>query len=301
MYQRLPPLNALRAFEAAVRHESFSRAADELFVTHGAVSRAIRQLEEDLGQPLFRRTTRSVTPTAAGEAYAVEVRAVLDRLMRATLQARAHSTAGALTVSTLDSFAGKWLLPRLQDFRHRQPDIDVRLSTSEALADFIHDDIDIAIRYGNGNYAGLKSDFLLGEEMFPVCSPKLLEGPHPLKCPDDLVHHPLIHDVFHIDWKMWLRAAGIDFEEPLRGPTYPTSHYGIQAAIQGDGVALGRSALVADDLAAGRLVQPFVLALAADHAYYVVYPPQALENPKICAFRDWLLAQVGAEAEPGCG
>lgn len=292
MDQRLPPLSALRAFEAAVRHESFSRAADELFVTHGAVSRAIRQLEENLGQPLFRRTTRRVTPTAMGLTYAVEVRAVLDRLMSATVRARAHATVGALTVSTLDSLASKWLLPRLQDFRSNHPDIDVRLSTADGLVDFVHDDIDIAIRYGKGSYPGLSSEYLLGEEMFPVCSPALLDGLVPLDGPQDLVHHPLIHDVFHIDWKMWLTAAGVSFDEPLRGPTFSNAGYGIQAAVQGDGVALGRSTLVTDDLAAGRLVQPFDLTLADDHAYYVVYPPETLEIPKVKAFRDWVLAQA---------
>jgi LysR family glycine cleavage system transcriptional activator len=285
-------MNALRAFEAAARLENFSRAADEIFVTHGAVSRAVRQLEADLGQPLFRRTTRSVRLTATGEAYAQEVRSVLERLNRATEQARAKSMTGALTVSTLDSFAGKWLLPRMSHFREVCPDIDLRLSTSDGLVDFVREDIDIAVRYGLGDYPHLQSEFLMGEDLFPVCSPALLAGPHALTCPDDLHHHQLIHDDFHIDWKMWLTAAGVANVETLRGPTYHSSDLGIRAALQGDGVALGRSALVEDDIAAGRLVRPFELTLAANHAYYVVYPPGALENPKVGAFRDWIIDQA---------
>ncbi len=295
MLRRLPPMNALRAFEAAARHESFSKAADELFVTHGAVSRAVRQLEDELGQTLFRRTTRSVKLTGSGEAYAEEVRAVLDRLWRATERARLQTTAGALMVSALDSFASKWLLPKLHDFRAHFPDIDVRLSTSDGLVDFIHDDIDIAVRYGQGTYANLKSDYLMGEDLYPVCSPALLEGDKPLRCPDDLRHHSLIHDVFFVDWKMWLTAAGIENTDALRGPTYESSDLCVQAAVQGDGVALGRSALVEDDIAAGRLVRPFDLQLSALYAYYVVYPQGALENPKAAAFRDWIIAQAKHE------
>ena len=298
MFRRLPPLNTLRGFEAAARHESFSKAADELFVTHGAVSRAVRQLEDDLGQKLFRRTTRSVTLTATGAAYVQEVRIALDRLLRATLRARAHGTTGALNVSTMDSFAGKWLLPRLYEFRRANPEIDVRLSTSEQLADFVHDDIDIALRYGRGRYPGLEADFLMDEDLTPVCSPKLLEGPHPLRHPEDLRHHTLIHDVFFIDWQAWLKAAGVDGIDATRGPSYQSSDLGIQAAIQGDGVALGRSALFEDDLAAGRLVRPFDLAISAEYAYYVVYPPAALENPKTRAFRDWVLNQAGRHDGP---
>lgn len=289
---RLPPLNALRAFEAAARHASFSRAADEIHVTHGAVSRAVRQLEDDLGQPLFRRTTRSVTLTTTGEVYAQEVRAILGRLARATLRARAQGGEGAINLSTLDSFASKWLLPRLRNFRALHPDIDVRLTTADHLVDFVNDDIDIALRYGPGQYPGLECDFLMAEDLFPVCSPDLLSGPHPLERPEDLVHHALIHDVFHLDWKMWLAAAGVEHVDATRGASYESSDLGVMAAVQGDGVALGRSKLVEDDIAAGRLVRPFELALEGNYAYHVVYPPGALETPKIRAFRDWIIAET---------
>lgn len=294
MSRRLPPLNSLRAFEATARLGSFSKAADEIFVTHGAVSRAVRQLEDDLGQQLFRRTTRSVTLTATGQVYAVEVRTILDRLARATARARAQSGEGALNISTLDSFASKWLLPRLRNFRRLHPDIDVRISSDDYLVDFINDDIDLALRYGPGNYEGLEADFIMDEDLFPVCSPQLLRGPHPLKEPQDLKHHALIHDVFVVDWQMWLKAAGVDDVDATRGASYESSDIGIMAAVQGDGVALGRSQLVEDDIAAGRLVRPFDLALSAGYSYYVVYPPGALETPKISAFRDWIIEEAGA-------
>lgn len=299
MAQRLPPMNALRAFEAASRHLSFSNAADELHVTHGAVSRAIRQLEDDLGQALFRRSTRSVNLTTTGEIYAQEVRLILDRLARATARARASASDDAINISTLDSFASKWLLPRLRHFRELHPDVDVRLSTGDRLVDFRVDDIDLALRYGAGTYEGLEADFLMDEDLFPVCAPALLENGPPLNRPEDLAHFPLIHDVFHVDWKMWLTAAGVEtIVDPTRGASYESSDLGIMAAIQGDGVALGRSKLVEDDIAAGRLVRPFELSVAGNFAYYVVYPPGALEVPKVRAFRDWIIAEAQGDEEP---
>jgi LysR family glycine cleavage system transcriptional activator len=297
MARKLPPLNALRAFDAAARLGSFSKAADEIFVTHGAVSRAVRKLEDDLGQPLFRRTTRSVTLTATGEAYAHEVRSILDRLSRATDRARAQGEAGALNVSTLDSFASMWLLPRLRRFRQSHPGIDVRLSTAWHLVDFVNDDIDIALRYGMGRYENLVADFLMDEDLFPVCSPELLKGPHPLVNPQDLQHHELIHDDFLIDWKMWLTAAGIEDVDATRGASYEASDLAIMAAIQGDGVALGRSKLVEDDIVAGRLVKPFDLSLSPSYAYYAVYPPGALETPRIRVFRDWIIAEARSASD----
>lgn len=298
MIRRLPPLNALRSFEAAARLGSFSKAADEIFVTHGAVSRAVRQLEDDLGQPLFRRTTRSVTLTATGEAYAQEVRSILNRLSRATERARAQGEEGALNISTLDSFASMWLLPRLRGFRKSHPKIDVRLSTAWELVNFVNDQIDIALRYGTGQYENLEADFLMDEDLFPVCSPELLKGPHPLVNPQDLQHHELIHEVFIVDWKMWLTAAGIENVDVTRGASYVSSDLAIKAAIQGDGVALGRSKLIEDDIVAGRLVRPFDLSISPSYAYYAVYPPGALETPKIRAFRDWIIAEARSVSGP---
>ena len=291
MARRLPPLNALPSFEAAARHLSFSKAADELHVTHGAVSRAIRNLEDHLGIQLMIRATRSVRLTPAGAAYAAEVREALDQLATATRVATGQHSAGLLGVSTLDSFAGKWLVPRLFRFRQAHPEIEVRLATSERLADFVSDGIDIAVRYGRGQYPGVSAELLIKEDLFPVCSPKLLEGPHPLRTPADLRHHTLIHDDFHIDWSMWLRSAGIEGIDPHRGPSFHSSVLALQAAVQGEGVVLGRSPLVGDDLAAGRLVRPFDISMAG-RGYYVVYPPRALQFTKVKAFRDWLMAEA---------
>jgi len=203
---------------------------------------------------------------------------------------------GVLNISTLDSFAAKWLIPRLFRFRKAHGDIDVRLSTSEKLADFVNDGIDIAIRYGSGRYPGVKAELLLREDVFPVCSPLLLKGPHPIKSAADLKHHTLIHDDFNIDWAMWFKSAGVEGIDPHRGPRFESSFHAVQAAIQGEGVVLGRSALVADDILAKRLVKPFSASLPADLAYYVAYPAQTAQRPKVRAFRDWLFEEVNRSA-----
>jgi LysR family glycine cleavage system transcriptional activator len=290
--RKLPPLTTLRSFEAAARLLSFSRAADELNVTHGAVSRAIRHLEDDLGLPLFTRGTRLVQLTPAGASYAIAVRDTLDRLAAATVAIRDQLSQGVLNVTTLDSFASKWLLPRLYRFRREHPDIDVRLTSSPKLADFVNDGIDIAIRYGRGRYPRLTAELLLREELAPVSSPSLLQGPQPLNRPEDLKYHTLIHDDFEIDWATWLRSAGVEGVDAHRGPRFESSVHAVQAAVQGEGIVLGRSALIADDLQEGRLVRLFNLSLPSDLAYYVVYPPQSLARPKVRAFRDWLFAEA---------
>ena len=293
MSQQLPPLTTLRSFEASARLLSFSKAADELHVTHGAVSRAVRHLEDHLGVKLFKRSVRAVNLTATGAAYAASVRDVLGRLAAATAVIMDQQSMGVLNISTLDSFAAKWLIPRLFRFRQAHGDIDVRLATSVKLADFVNDGIDIAIRYGSGRYPGVKAELLMREEVFPVCSPMLVKGAHPLKSAADLKHHTLIHDAFEIDWAMWLKTAGVEGVDPHRGPRFASSDHAVQAAIQGEGVVLGRSALVGDDLKAGRLVKPFSVSLPADLAYYVAYPAQTSQRPKVRAFRDWLFEEVG--------
>lgn len=292
MPRRLPPLTTLPAFDAAARHLSFTKAAAELHVTHGAVSRAIRNLEEQLGTRLFERGTRSVQLTSEGAAYAAEIGAALDRIGAATIVASAPKSAGVLNVSTSDGFAGRWLVPRLHRFHRANRDIDVRLSTSGTFSDFIRDGIDIAIRYGAGGYEGVISEFLAEEEVSPVCSPELLQGEHALRTPNDLKHHRLIHDNFRIDWATWLRAAGLDDINPDNGVRYDSAAYAVEAAVHGEGVLLGRSALVSADLAAGRLVRPFDLALKSRWNYYVVYPDGALRQRKVRAFRDWLFSEM---------
>src|SRR5262245_6891284 len=239
MRRRLPPLNALPSFEAAARHLSFTKAADELRVTHGAVSRAVRNLEDHLGVQLMIRATRSVRLTPVGASFAAEVRGVLERLAAATSDASGQSS-GIVSVSTIDSFAARWLMPRLFRFRQAHGDVDVRVAMSERLTDFVSDGIDIAIRCGGGQYPGLCAELLMKEDDFPVCSPSLLKGHRGLRKPADLARHTLLHDVFTVDWAIWLRSAGIDGVDLQRGPTFMSSDHAIQDAIRGAGVVLCR-------------------------------------------------------------
>ncbi|MFS2154997.1 transcriptional regulator GcvA [Rhizobium sp. Rhizsp42] len=295
MARRLPPLTTLPAFDAAARHLSFTKAAAELNVTHGAISRAVRHLEDGLGVRLFDRGTRSVELTAEGLAYAAEVGAALDRISVATMATAASRSSGVLNVSTSDGFAGRWLVPRLHRFHRPHPDIDVCLSTSGVLADFVRDGIDIAIRYGEGNYDNVTSELLMDEDVSPICSPELLQRKHPLRTPEDLRHHRLIHDNFRIAWSTWLQAAGLYGIDHTSGVKFETAAYAIEAAAQGEGVLLGRSALVSADLASGRLVRPFDLALKSRWSYYVVYPEGGLRHRKLRAFRDWLFSETTAD------
>lgn len=291
MKRTLPPLNALRAFEASARLLSFTKAAQELGVTQAAISHQVKALEAWLGIPLFRRQNRQVLLTDSGQTYFQEVRKALDHLAVGTDRLLKRDHAGVLTVSTLISFAAKWLVPRLGRFRLRHPEIDVRIAAGDHLVDFESEDVDIAIRYGRGQWSGLHVDRLFGEEIFAVCSPLLLEGPCPLRVPSDLRHHTLLHDTMREDWQMWLGAAGLSDIDPSRGYSFSHSDMLLQAAIDGHGVALGRSVLVADDLAAGRLMKPFDLSLTAESAYYVACPESTAKRPKIVVFRDWLLAE----------
>lgn len=295
---RLPPLNALRAFESAARYLSFSKAAEELFVTPAAVSHQIKSLEEWLGVALFRRLNRAVMLTDEGQSYVVGVREGLEAINTATEKLVKGDESGALTVSTLPSFAVRWLLPRLSRFRDEHPDIDVRLDASDQLTDFNRQDVDLVIRYGSGNYPGLRTVKLLTEDsLFPVCSPDLLVGKKPLKTPADLKHHTLLHDDLRVDWETWLSAAGVPGIDPKKGPSFNDSSMVLTAAMAGQGVALGRSTLAADDLAAGRLVKPFDVELKAGNAYFVVCPEESADRPKILTFRNWLLKE--ASSDPG--
>lgn len=292
MARRLPPLNALRAFEAAARHLSFTRAADELNVSQAAISHQVKALEERLGVLLFRRLNRNLALTEAGAAYLPDVSLAFDRLADATTRLRRITTNPRLTISVLPSFAAKWLMPRLKSLWAAHPDLEVRFSASERLVDFQSEDVDLAIRYGSGNWPGLRVDAFLTEELFPVCSPALRDGDPPLHAPADLARHTLIHDEMREDWRMWLLAAQVTGIDATKGPSFSHSSMVLTAAIDGHGVALGRSALVADDLAAGRLVRPFAVSIPADFAYYLVCPVETADSPNIAAFRSWLLSQA---------
>ena len=296
MARRLPPLNALRAFEAAARHLSFTRAAGELHVTQAAVSHQVKALEEHLGRKLFRRLNRALLLTDDGQAYLPSISRAFTLLNDATNDLLTKQAPGPLTVSALPSFAARWLVPRLGRFRQIRPDIDLRIDPSAELSDFAGGDVDVGIRYGRGKYPGMRADWLMTEDIFPVCSPALLEGPHPLRDPRDLQHQVLLHDDGHGDWRTWLLAAGVDRVDPARGPIFTDSSMLIQAAMAAQGVALARGVLAADELAAGRLVRPFTLSLSTEYAYYLVCPVNTAEQPKIAAFRDWLLDEARSES-----
>lgn len=295
MSRRLPPLTALRAFEAAARHLSFTKAAKELHVTQAAISHQIKALEEWLCMPLFRRQNRTLLLTDAAQAYLPFVREAFDKLVEGTQRLVKQDKSGTLTVSVLSSFAVKWLVPRLGRFADLHPDIDVRVSASDHVVDFASEDVDVAIRYGRGNWPGVTAEMLFAEDVFLVCSPKLLEGPRPLRTLDDLRHHTLLHEQTPIGWPAWMAKAGLDHHPKRRSLTFSHSNMVIQAAIDGLGVALGRSAMVGDDLAAGRLVSPFDITLHAEFAYYIVYPPAHADRPKIVAFSDWLKSEAGRD------
>lgn len=294
MARSLPPLNGLRAFEAAARHLSFTRAAEELHVTQAAVSHQIKGLEERLGMRLFRRLNRSLLLTDEGQRLFLAARDAFERLAEAVEGLRARDTGGPLTVSVLPSFAAKWLVPRLSRFQERYPDIDLRITALERLVDLVRDDVDVAIRFGSGKWPGVRAEMILEDRVTPVCSPALAER---LREPADLAHVTLLHETMEPmrnfpDWAAWLRAAGVTGVDVSRGLRFSHTHILLQAAIDGRGVALGQSPLAADDLAAGRLVAPFDLSLPVGYAYYLVYLPEAAERPKIKAFREWVTAEM---------
>ncbi|HJM90828.1 MAG: transcriptional regulator GcvA [Alphaproteobacteria bacterium] len=293
--RKLPPLNALRAFEAAARQLSFTRAGEELHVTQAAISHQVKALEQWLGLALFRRRGRTNVLTENGQTYLAAVRESLDLLAVATDRLTKRQDSGVLTVTTLASFAAAWLLPRLGRFRVLHPDIDVRLSAGDEIVDFARDDVDVAIRYGDGHWSGVEVVPLMTEDLFPVCSPALRQGPRPLRRPEDLRHHTLLHDDMRETWRRWLLAAGVDGVDPDQGPGYNLSSLVIDAAVNGQGVALARSALVGDYLVSGRLIRLFDIQLPAEFAYYLVHPARALDHPKVRAFREWVLSEVQAE------
>jgi len=297
MARRIPPLNALRAFEAAARHLSFTRAADELSVTQAAISHQVKALEAWLGVPLFIRRNRTLLLTESGQSYAGPLGEALDVMNLATARLASLDSSGTLTVSLLPSIAAKWLVPRMRLFRTLHPEIEVRLSPSTHLTDFSREAVDVVLRYGRGEWPGLRSDKFMNEDIFPVCSPALLSGALPMQAPGDLRHHTLLHDDYHEDWRKWLLAAGVTDIDWDRGPVYEDSANLLQAAVAGEGVALGRSALAADDLAEGRLVKPFDISLPVEYAYYVVAPEANSQRPKVAAFREWIIETASQEAE----
>jgi LysR family transcriptional regulator, glycine cleavage system transcriptional activator len=290
----LPSLNGLRAFEAAARHLSFTRAAAELNVTQTAISHQIRRLEEQLGLRLFVRRQRALLLTHEAQQYLPAVRAAFADLRLATDRLLRADRKTVLTVSCLPSLAAKWLVPRLASFQEGHPDIEVRIATATRVVDFRREEVDLAIRYGKGRWPGLRADWLMAENVFPVCSPALLASDRPLRRPDDLVHHTLLHvNLYRDEWLLWLSAAGLPTSLAARpGLTFDLGLMALQAAIDGLGVAIGRTPFVEADIAAGRLVMPFNVVLPSEAGFYVVAPEQSADAPKIAQFRDWLTAAV---------
>ena len=295
MTGRLPSLNGLRAFEAAARHLSFTAAASELKVTQTAISHQIRRLEEELGIRLFVRQNRALALTTEAKDYLPGIRSAFNDLRLATDRLQRKADGRVLTVSTLASLAAKWLLPRLSTFQEAHPGIDVRITTSTALVDFRSGDVDAAIRYGRGHWPGVRADWLMADELFPVCSPALLKGNRPLRCPEDLAEHTLLHTSggYDDDWRLWLTAAGLPANISKHpGVSFDLIFLTVQAAIDGGGVALGRTSYVEADVAQGRLVVPFKIALPADAGFYLVSPEAKADPPKLSAFRQWLKASA---------
>ncbi|MBS2024282.1 MAG: transcriptional regulator GcvA [Deltaproteobacteria bacterium] len=293
--RRLPSLGALQAFEAAARHLSFTLAARELHVTPGAISHQVRALEAELEEALFLRGHRSLTLTRAGQGLGEVARRSFDSLAEA-VRALAVERRHQLTVSVSPSFANKWLLARLPRFRERHPQIELRILATQALADFTRDGVDIAVRYGLGRYAGLVSTRLFGEVAFPVASPKLLKRVR-LKSTVDLASHTLLHDEVgqaHGGWPEWLAAAKVRHVDASLGTRYSDATLLFQDALEGRGVALVRSVLAIDDLAAGRLVRPFELSIPVRHHHALVCPKRALQRPEVRAFREFLLEEARA-------
>lgn len=300
---RLPPLNALRAFEAAARHLSFTRAAAELNVTPAAIGHQVRALEDRLAVQLFRRLNRSLLLTDAAQACLPELREGFARLAGAVETIRAGGSQGGLTVTAAPTFAAKWLVPRLDGFWTAHPEINLRIDTAMAELDLAREGVDMGIRFGDGRYPGLRAERLMGETLFPVCAPALREGPRPLLTPADLRGHVLLHiegetrDPSWPDWQSWLRAAGCTGIDAATGPRFSQTITAVQAAIDAQGVVIAPATSVNDDLAAGRLVKPFadIADIPTEYAWYVVSPDSSADNPRVVAFRDWVFAEAAAQ------
>jgi LysR family transcriptional regulator, glycine cleavage system transcriptional activator len=302
MLDHFPGLRTLRAFDAAARHLSFTRAADDMGVTPAAISNQIKELEDQLGIELFIRTSRSMRLTKEGEILRTATTESLETLAKAIHRIKRLENRNQIRVSSTPSVAAKWLVPRLDGFLSAFPSADVRIDVSNTLVDFDRDDVDLAIRFGAGKYPGLRADLLFQDTLSPVCSPSLITKDRPLETPKDLLRHTLIHLDWQAsgspwpNWRMWMQAAGIKDFDDKRGLHFGQTSLTIQAAIDGQGVALGDSNLVADDLAAGRLVKPFELSLKApdSFSYFVITRLDAADAPLVNAFRDWCLAEADA-------
>ncbi len=307
-FTHLPSLAALRVFEAAGRHLSFTNAAVELCVTTSAVSRQIRALEDELGRPLFTRQPRGLALTPDGAVYLTRVADALRRLDDASAALKTITPASAggrrrLRLSVLASFAGNWLVPRLPAFERAHPDVDVAMEATTRYADFARDPVDLAIRFGTGPWEGLVSEPLFPLEFYPVCQPPRARNGPPLRTPSDLAHHTWLEEV-HIPtaWPLWLAAAGVAGLEPVRRLTYDHAQLMLDAAMAGQGIALTSDVIAERALRERRLVRPFAVTATAPWTYHLVMRPDGREDPAVRAFREWIVAEVAAwRAKGGAG
>ncbi len=293
MRRRLPSLNWLRAFEAAARHMSFTEAANELNVTQAAVSQQVKQLEDWFGTPLFSRLPRRLVMTDAGLGYLPIVRQAFDHLAAGTEDIFGDTREGPISLRVTSSLTYVWLIPRIGRFFKAHPGVSVRLTTTMEGLDFGQEGVDIEIRYGDGKWPGVRAERLFWEELFPVCSPRLRDGPRPLDKPEDLADHTMIHVIGEPEnWQMWLRAAGVSGMSVGGGLQFDLHMMATHAAIAGIGVALGLSPMVNDALTDGRLVAPFDVRIPARDAHFVVTPDDAISRSRVQAFKNWLLAEA---------
>ena len=287
--RRLPNLMALRAFEAAARHQNFSRAADEIHVTHGAVSHQVRALEQDLGVALFTRHGKRLEITPQGGRFAQAVRNALQDISDATQALRNETRQKRLTVSAIPSFASRWLAPRLGKFIEQNPDTELVLQSSGQLHDLVRDGIDVGIRFGQGQYPGLMVERLMGDSYYPVVSPGYNKGRLPTT-PEQLKSAQLLRS--DEPWLPWFQAAGLKLAEPSGGVRFQDLSMLIRSAMSGDGIALVRHVVATQELASGELVRLFNLAVKSPWDYYLACPPDALHKPQVLAFRQWLLEEI---------
>lgn len=289
MPRRLPPLTSLRAFEAAGRHLSFTRAAAEMTVTQAAISHQVKALEEHLDVPLFHRMPRRLELTEAGVLLLPVVSAAFDSISTSVADLLEQSANTELTIRLAPSFAAKWLSPRLEAFRKLHPNIALSFTHSNSAVDFSRESISLAVTYGNGKWPNVESAAVLSLDFFPVCSPEFLVGEHPLTTPENLVHYTLLHDANYENWSAWISLAGLSDIDAKRGTIMDDTNVITRAAIDGLGVALGSNSFVQEHLESGKLVSPFGPELHDGNAYYVVCPPAHLERAEVRAFWDWLV------------
>ncbi|MGB3071188.1 MAG: transcriptional regulator GcvA [Ottowia sp.] len=296
MNHKLPPLNALKAFEATARHLSVKSAAEELCVTPGAVSQMLKILESHLGVQLFQRVTRGIYLTDAGRNYLPAIRNAFRLITDASLKIASSAESGLLTVSATPFFASAWLVPRLASFQTMHPEIDLQVVASSTVVDFSRGDADVAVRHGLGRYPGLRSDHVVAVEMVAVAAPRLVDSLGYPETPQALLNWPYVHDAERKGWSLWFESHGITELPSLRGPSFNDSALLLKSVLAGHGAGLLPAAMVERELVEGALVQLVEAARIEQFAYYLVYPESRQGNPRIEAFRKWILS---AASQPG--